>query len=244
MKASHFPRIAAHIFCFLFLTNAGAQTASSICLEEMLSSWQKADLEFLSGKTDPTGIEFKYSYLHSENKESVTQHVKLEAGNGQSRYKASDQWIISDGVETFTWFPDRFVIYRTNARSSDRFLVKEIPAGLFSKGIITDCDFIPHTGNDTLAWKKYRFFADSSAKKQYGISKVEFISDPWDTIPIHLRIDFEPGQQLIWAEYDFTRVEIPSNPEQPWEIPAGFVLDSEGKPKPEFKGAKLMDYRR
>ena len=228
----------------LFPSIIFAQTASTLCLEEMLACWRKVDLEFLSQKPDPTGTEFRYSYLHSENKAPVVQKIRVEAGAGQSRYMGPEQWIISDGKETFTWFPDRFIIYRTNARLADRFLVKEIPSGLFKKGIVTDCEYIPHTGNDTLAWKKYRFFANEEAKKEYGINKIEFVIDPWDTLPISMRIDFEPGQLLVWALYEFGRVEIPLGEWDYWEAPANFVLDGEGKPKPLFRGAKLFDYRK
>ncbi len=220
-----------------------AQTASNICEEELLQIWHRLDVRRIMQQPEVTRMEFEYGFLHSENKEPVWQHVQAAAGRGQSRYMASDLWVLADANSTFTWFPERFVMYRTKPKEKDALLIKEIPNGIFTQGIATQCEFIPVPGDDTLGWKRIVFSLSYEGRKESGISQIEFISNPWTWEPKHVRIIFEPGQILVWAEYKFVTLTLSLDPEDVLNSPETFIFDELGAIRPEFKGAKLIDYR-
>lgn len=219
-----------------------SQVASTTCLEEARTAFQKVDPTTLLASQGVSQIAYLHTYIIRSDKKGEERSGIESRTYTQNyyRFESGDALTVSDATEAFNFRKQQYVVYRTAASLDKAGLIPLAKAELFDHCLVRECHFIPAPGEEGNSYKRAFMTVDAAGQKSYQIKNMEFVTNPLDSSLIRISVEFTDRAFYKWSKFEFRPLE--EEAKAGGNAKAEF-LDGSGALLPLFQGISLKDYR-
>lgn len=238
-------------FCLLLLLSLQmqAQTAFSICLDEMREAYSSIDHHQLLESDKIARVDYRISYVITADPSGreVNARESWLITKGRSHHLSEDMHIYTDEEKAYNYRPHQFVVYCSNSSLGEEGIIKSLDAGIWDHCQVVSCEYTNEgayqEGEATITPKEAMLIVDEAGQKKYHISSMTVVTDPVKKQLQRISLEYVGKTLYSRASYLFTDIQTDYQPETPLGTLDELFLDNDGKLKDGFSGCKLIDVR-
>ena len=234
-------RLLLILLCSFPLTSLIGQTASTICLNEVKAAYASIDHEKLLQAPGQSNLQYTREYAVRANPQEFFKSSESRTYSpGQLNYKHYEGLTVTDEEEAFILREGQYVIYRTGSQlKKEAPVVNGLDAGIFEHCTALNCKFTADRSN-----KSAYLVVDAAGQKKYQISDLTIETNPLDSSLVRIQVNYLAPHLYQEADYHFEKISMDPQAKEQMGKAASVFLKEDGSLKDQFKGNKLMDYRR
>lgn len=232
-------------FLVLFLSLSSfslvAQTASTICLEEVKNAYTSIDHQALLQAPGHSTLDYTRKYsVRANPDESFSAKENRTYAPGQLRWKHAEGLTVSDENEAFIYREGQYVIYRTKSQlKKEAPVIPNVDLGIFAHCTALDCQYTADRSN-----KSAYLVVDAAGQEKYQISSMTVETNPLDGSLVRIQVNYLAPNIYLEADYHFEKIHNEAQPAKKLGSVSSIFLQEDGSPQPKYEGIKMMDYRR
>lgn len=232
-----------------FAVSMQAQTAHSLCMDEIKAAYASIDHEALLKSDKVSRIEYQIAYMVAADPDKTVRRANESwlLTKGQSHHISEDMHIYTDGEKSYNYRPHQFVIYCANSSLGTEGVIKNVDAGIWDHVEILSCEFTNEgaykVGEETITPKEMMLVVDEEGQKKYSVTAMTVVIDPVKEQLMRISLDYIGKVLYSTADYNFTTITNDYSPEKPLGKLDEIFLDETGKLKTGYTGCRLIDVR-
>lgn len=222
-----------------------AQTASTICMEELRTALQAVDQRawLQSEKAFLAEYTFTYQMQASPDEAPATVEATTLISKGTLHQTDPDNEVYSNSTEAFVYRPGQLVIYQVNSQLNSLWLLDRVDPGILDYATVNECNFIPPTATDS-TFKEYKLSINAEGQAKYKVTSLLVITNPVGHRILRIKITYAAGAKYTFTEYRFHHIHQDAFPGMAVPDVRSYIYAADGNLLPRFAGCKFFDRRR